>query len=169
MHYLGLTVHWLGSLTGSLTLSIAYGVDIKSESDKFYSASEDAMIGVVRALLPGAFSVDVFPIRADSSRKNPSQMILRCLLAQSNTSRNGFLELVSRRLRGRQGRTLMIPSSLRSSMLKNHLRFVNIPYHPLSGCLIRTTFRRGPLPPHRSWGHVWRNYPNSLTRESMKE
>lgn len=54
-------------------MSIAYGVDVESESDKFFSASEDAMAAVDVAMLPGAFSVDVFPIRMDSSRRNPSQ------------------------------------------------------------------------------------------------
>ncbi|KAF9786299.1 cytochrome P450 [Thelephora terrestris] len=49
-------------LTGSLTLSIAYGVDIESESDRFYAASEEAMSAVQVALLPGSFLVDAFPI-----------------------------------------------------------------------------------------------------------
>jgi len=50
-------------------LSIAYGVNIESESDKFFSASEDAMAAVDIAMLPGAFLVDVLPIRTNSSRR----------------------------------------------------------------------------------------------------
>jgi len=54
-------------LTGSLTLSVAYGVNIESESDKFYSASEDAMSALGTAMIPGAFLVDALPIRMSSS------------------------------------------------------------------------------------------------------
>ena len=116
----------LGSLTGSLTLSIAYGVNIESESNKFFSASEDAMAAVDVAMLPGSFLVDVFPIRMNFSRKGHSQRSLQCYFPQSNMSRNGFLELVSRHLQGRPRRTSMIPLPLRSNMLKNRLRFANL-------------------------------------------
>ncbi|KAF9646526.1 cytochrome P450 [Thelephora ganbajun] len=49
-------------LTGSLTLSVAYGLNVESESDKFYSASEDAMSAVDIALVSGAFLVGALPI-----------------------------------------------------------------------------------------------------------
>jgi hypothetical protein len=52
-----------GSLNGSLALSVAYGLNVESESDKFYSASEDAMSAIDIGLAPGAFLVDVLPIR----------------------------------------------------------------------------------------------------------
>ena len=52
----------LGSLTGSLSLSVAYGLDVESESDKFYSVTEEA-IGALDLALPGTFLVDTFPIR----------------------------------------------------------------------------------------------------------
>jgi len=55
--------HHTGSLTGSLTLSVAYGLNVKSESDKFYAASKDAMDAVNVAVVPGNFLVDVLPIR----------------------------------------------------------------------------------------------------------
>lgn len=51
------------SLTGSLTLSMAYGLNIESESDEFYATSEEAMHAVDLALLPGSFLVDTFPLR----------------------------------------------------------------------------------------------------------
>jgi len=60
--------HHTGSLTGSLTLSVAYGLNIESESDKFYAASEDAMDAVNVAVVPGNFLVDVLPIRMGSSQ-----------------------------------------------------------------------------------------------------
>ena len=44
-------------------------MDIKSENDKFFSASEVAMAAVGLALLPGAFLVDLFPMRTSSSQK----------------------------------------------------------------------------------------------------
>jgi len=49
-------------LAGSLTLSIAYGLNVESENDKFYAAAEEAMEAVAIALVPGSFLVDAFPI-----------------------------------------------------------------------------------------------------------
>ncbi|KAF9645502.1 cytochrome P450 [Thelephora ganbajun] len=49
-------------LAGSLALSVAYGLNVESESDGFYSASEDAMNAVGIALVPGTFLVDALPI-----------------------------------------------------------------------------------------------------------
>ncbi|KAF9786329.1 cytochrome P450 [Thelephora terrestris] len=49
-------------LAGSLNLSVAYGLDVESESDKFYSASNGAINDLSAALIPGAFLVDVLPI-----------------------------------------------------------------------------------------------------------
>jgi len=60
---------YLGSLTGSLSLSVAYGLNVESEDDKFYSASKDATSAVDIALVPGAFLVDFLPIRMGSSQK----------------------------------------------------------------------------------------------------
>lgn len=49
-------------LTGSLALSVAYGLNIESENNKFYRASEGAMSAVDEAMVPGRFFVDIFPI-----------------------------------------------------------------------------------------------------------
>lgn len=49
-------------LTGSLSLSVAYGLNVESEDDKFYSASKNATSAVDLALVPGAFLVDFLPI-----------------------------------------------------------------------------------------------------------
>jgi hypothetical protein len=51
-------------------LSIAYGVNIESESDEFYAASEEAMHAVDAALMPGAFLVDALPIRTYFDRSS---------------------------------------------------------------------------------------------------
>ena len=56
-----------GSLTGSLALSVAYGLNVESEDDEFYAASVDAMSSFGVALVPGNFLVDSFPIRTSSS------------------------------------------------------------------------------------------------------
>ena len=116
------------SLTGSLALSVAYGVNVESESDKFYAASEDAMNAVDAALVPGAFLVDALPIRMSSSQQDfpPSSLTL----TQSSTSRNGFPEPVSRGSRGWGSKTLIIPSTFRSSMLRNLSRFAVLPSRP---------------------------------------
>lgn len=58
----------MGSLTASLVLSVAYGANIKSESDKFFTAAEGAMVAIDLALLPGTFLVDFLPIRMNFSR-----------------------------------------------------------------------------------------------------
>jgi hypothetical protein len=42
-------------------------LNIESENDKFYAASEEAMTAVGAALVPGTFLVDAFPIRMGSS------------------------------------------------------------------------------------------------------
>lgn len=57
-----------GSLTGSLTLSVAYGLNVESESNEFYSTSEGAMSALDAAMVPGAFLVDIFPTRMSSGK-----------------------------------------------------------------------------------------------------
>ena len=90
------------------------------------------MAAIDLALLPGAFLVDVFPIRMSSGQNNYLRKISRNSLPQSNMSQSGFLELVLRGSRGSPRRTLTIPLPLRSNMLKNLLRFVDLPcYSPI--------------------------------------
>ena len=54
----------LPSVTGALVMEITYGLDIKSHEDKFLQTSEHAMEYIERAMVPGAFLVDTFPIRS---------------------------------------------------------------------------------------------------------
>lgn len=58
----------LESFAASLSLSVAYGANVESESDKLLSASENAMAAVDIAMVPGTFLVDTFPIRMNSGR-----------------------------------------------------------------------------------------------------
>ena len=44
-------------------MEITYGLDIKSQEDKFLQAAEHAMEYLERAMIPGEFLVDTFPIR----------------------------------------------------------------------------------------------------------
>jgi hypothetical protein len=48
-------------------MEITYGMDIKSHEDKFLQAAEQAMRCLERAVTPGAFLVDTFPIRSSLS------------------------------------------------------------------------------------------------------
>ena len=54
-----------------MSLSVAYGLNVESESDKFYSVSEEATNAVDTALSPGAFLVDFFPSRMSPSLEGP--------------------------------------------------------------------------------------------------
>ena len=54
----------LPSVTGALVMEITYGLDIKSHEGKFLQTSEHAMEYIERAMVPGAFLVDAFPIRS---------------------------------------------------------------------------------------------------------
>jgi hypothetical protein len=156
------------SLSGSLILSIAYGVNIESENDRFYLACGEAMTAIETATTPGAFLVDVFPIRMSSSQAGASQMSLQGSSSQLNGFRNGFLAPVSRSLRGQRRRASMISLTFRSSTSRNLLRFVHLTTTP-SRRLTGTCFRRGLLPLHRSWRRAWRSYRSSLAREWMKK
>lgn len=50
-------------MIGALVLEITYGLDIESHDDKYLQAAEGAMEYAGRAMIPGAFLVDTFPIR----------------------------------------------------------------------------------------------------------
>ena len=58
----------LPSVTGALVMEITYGLDIKSHDDKFLKAAEHAAEYIIKAMVPGAFLVDTFPIRSSSFR-----------------------------------------------------------------------------------------------------
>ena len=56
----------LSSVTGALIMGVTYGVDTKSHEDKFLQSGEHAMKHADKAMVPGAFLVDTFPIRSFS-------------------------------------------------------------------------------------------------------
>jgi hypothetical protein len=45
-------------------MEMTYGIDITSEDDRFMRAAAEALSVVNRVMVPGAFLVDVVPIRA---------------------------------------------------------------------------------------------------------
>lgn len=56
----------LPSVISALVMEITYGFDIKSHDDEFLQAAKRAMEYAERAMTPGTFLVDTFPIRAFS-------------------------------------------------------------------------------------------------------
>lgn len=46
-------------------LMIMYGIKSKSETDTHFLAAQRAAAAVSRAMIPGAFLVDIFPTRED--------------------------------------------------------------------------------------------------------
>ncbi|TFK65534.1 cytochrome P450 [Pluteus cervinus] len=48
--------------SGSLVLDIYYGYDRSSDKDPFFLRAEDAVVQISRAILPGAFAVNAFPL-----------------------------------------------------------------------------------------------------------
>ena len=53
----------LPSVTGAPIMGITYGLDIKSHENEFLQTAERALEFAERAMVPGAFLVDTFPIR----------------------------------------------------------------------------------------------------------
>lgn len=50
-------------LTGSLALSIAYGIQADTPDNEFFRMFTEMMDAMSEALVPGAFFVDIFPLR----------------------------------------------------------------------------------------------------------
>lgn len=55
------------SLTGSLALSIAYGIQADTPENEFYCMYKGVLGAVNEASVPGTFIVDVLPFRASTS------------------------------------------------------------------------------------------------------
>ena len=66
-HRLLTTMLIFSSVTGALIMDITYDLDIKSHEDKFLRTAERAMEWGERAVVPGAFLVNTFPIRPSTS------------------------------------------------------------------------------------------------------
>lgn len=49
-------------MTGSLILMIMYGIRSKSEKDKYFIIADRSLEAMSRAMVPGAFLVDAFPV-----------------------------------------------------------------------------------------------------------
>ena len=58
-----LTSNATSRLTGSLALSIAYGIRADTPDNEFICMYEEALEAAREALVPGTFLVDVLPLR----------------------------------------------------------------------------------------------------------
>jgi len=58
-----LVYHLMSRLTGSLALSIAYGIQADTPDNEFFRMYEEMLEGVNEASVPGTFLVDVLPHR----------------------------------------------------------------------------------------------------------
>ncbi|KZP06779.1 cytochrome P450 [Athelia psychrophila] len=52
----------LSLATGKLLMDATYGIDVKSKDDKYITAPEESIKGLVKALTPGTFLAEGFPI-----------------------------------------------------------------------------------------------------------
>ena len=59
-------------MTGSSSLSIAYGVETQEKDDLYVMHAERTMDAVNASLTPGAFLVDLFPIRQYIPQSSPA-------------------------------------------------------------------------------------------------
>ena len=93
-------------LTGSLALSIAYGIRADTLDNEFICMYEEMFEGARKATVPGSFLVDVLPFRApnplslDRGRASADDV-----LSQSSIYLHGFLGCDSMRSRAKLRRT----------------------------------------------------------------
>jgi|SRR6267154_2053791 len=45
-------------------MNVIYGIEIAPRGDKYIDIAEEALVGMAKAAAPGAFLVDIFPLRA---------------------------------------------------------------------------------------------------------
>ena len=55
--------HHVQLVTGSLALSITYGIRVDSPKNPYFSAAEDVLDHLEEAQVPGAFPVEFLPFR----------------------------------------------------------------------------------------------------------
>ena len=55
--------HHVQLATGSLALSITYGIQVDSSENPYFLAAEEAIEAIQAALIPGAFPVEFLPFR----------------------------------------------------------------------------------------------------------
>ena len=110
-------------LTGSLALSIAYGIQADTPDNEFFRMFKDMMDEITEASVPGAFLVDVLPFRGC----NHSSMVRRRALTedyllQSSIYLLGSQACGSTRLQTKLNRTCTQLKPARSSMSWNNSR-----------------------------------------------
>ena len=86
--------HHIQLATGSLALSISYGIRVDSPQNPYFSTTEDALDKIQAALVPGAFPVEFLPFRELYSSAKPLKHDAKQPSEQFVTFRLGFLEVV---------------------------------------------------------------------------
>jgi len=72
-----LTDHHLLSATGGVILKITYGYDVKDSNDPLVDIAEAAVGGLSQASVPGAWLVDIFPVRESESQLMANSLLTR--------------------------------------------------------------------------------------------
>jgi hypothetical protein len=78
-------------LTGSLALSIAYGIQADTPDNEFFRRFQAALEGMNEASVPGTFLVDVLPLRGS----NPLSMDCERMLTDDGLPQSGIYLLGS--------------------------------------------------------------------------
>jgi hypothetical protein len=52
------------SNAASVIMNVIYGIEIAPRGDKYINIAEEALDGMAKAAVPGAFLVNIFPLRA---------------------------------------------------------------------------------------------------------
>jgi hypothetical protein len=73
-----LTDHHLLSATGGVILKITYGYDVQDSNDPLVAIAEAAVGGFSQASVPGAWLVDIFPVR-----ESDNQLMVNFLLSHT--------------------------------------------------------------------------------------
>ena len=66
--------HHVQLATGSLALSISYGIRVDSAKNPYFSAAEDVLEKLEEAQVPGAFPVEFLPFRESPWSRKPLNM-----------------------------------------------------------------------------------------------
>jgi hypothetical protein len=72
-------------LTGSLALSISYGIQTDTPGNEFFRMYKEMLDAMSEALVPGAFLVDILPFRgSDHLNVVHGRELTDCILPQSS-------------------------------------------------------------------------------------
>jgi hypothetical protein len=66
------------SNSASTIMNVTYGIEIADQDDRYITVAETALDGMAKAANPGAFLVDIFPIRTSLHFDDYSATRLTC-------------------------------------------------------------------------------------------